>query len=239
MTELQEMQISGAAISLQAMMLMGFQRTKQISPQARKAWEAGNASVMQAEVAARRDEIFQRTLEEVFAEYTPLRAALAAAGRHPKTVIDIGCGQALNDAFLVKDFGCAVTLVDIEQTPEQYHSWNGTGSGYASLADAVAFLKGNGATAVTAINPLKTPELLQGLKADLVTSLISCGFHYPIGDYADLMVETVEAGGAVVLDLRRRYHDQPDEALTRLIACSQQTEIESPEKKARRILFQR
>lgn len=237
MSTLEDMAISGASISTRAMMLIGYQRTKQVSPAARKAWEEGNPAVLEAEVLARRDEIFQRTLEEVYAEYLPLRAALAEMGRRPESVIDIGCGQALNDALLVKDFGSAVTLIDIEETPSQYHNWNASGSGYASLAEAEAFLRANGAHDVVAINPLKTPERLADLRADLVTSLISCGFHYPVGEYIDLFLRTVAEGGLVVLDIRNRYFKNPDEALKRLLEETRQTRIESTEHKAQRLIF--
>ena len=237
MATLEEMGISDASISTRGMMLIGYQRTKHVSAAARKAGEEGNAAPLLAEVALRREAIFRATLEEVFAEYLPLRTALAEMGRRPQSVIDVGCGQALNDALLVKDFDCAVTLVDIEETPNQYHNWNDSGSGYASLADAEAFLRGNGAREVTAINPRKTPERMEGLRADLVTSLISCGFHYPIGDYLELFLRTVAEGGLVMLDIRRRYLSAPDAALRQLLAASRQTPLESREHKAHRLIF--
>lgn len=237
MADLDGMQISDAAISTRGMMLIGYQRTKTISATARKAWEEGDAAPFLAEVAQRRNEIFKAAMDEVYAEYLPLRAALATMGRRPQSVIDIGCGQALNDALLVKDFDCEVTLVDIEETPNQYHNWSDSGSGYASLAEAEAFLRGNGARAVTTINPRKTPERMEGLRADLVTSLISCGFHYPIGEYLELFLRTVAEGGLVMLDIRRRYLSAPDAALKQLLEASRQTRIESQEHKARRLIF--
>ncbi|OOY14775.1 MULTISPECIES: class I SAM-dependent methyltransferase [unclassified Thioclava] len=238
MNTLRDMNISGASISREAMMLMGFQRTRQISGTARKAWEAGDRGPALEEVEARNEEIFRGALAEVFTEYLPLRKALEETGRRPTHVIDIGCGQGLNDALLIKDYDCAVTLIDIEETPEQYHFWSDTGAGYASLDAAAAFLRDNGAHAVETLNPVKQPDALEGVTGDLVTSLISCGFHYPIGDYLDLMMRVIRDGGAVVLDLRRRYMNKPDEALSTLIEATRQTEILSYEKKARRIMFQ-
>ena len=231
------MAVSGASISTRGMMLMCYQRTKQISAASRKAWEAGQTDLLEAEVINRRDEIFKGTLQEVFVDYLPLRAELAKMGRKPSKVVDIGCGQALNDVFLVKDFGCAVTLVDIEETPQQYHNWNSSGSGYASLSEAEAFLRANGAKDVTTINPRKAPEKMKAVEGDLITSLISCGFHYPIGEYVDLFVDTVTAGGLVMLDIRRRYFRNPDADLTRLLNAGQHTEIESTEHKAHRLIF--
>ncbi|MEZ5686306.1 MAG: hypothetical protein R3D78_10640 [Paracoccaceae bacterium] len=236
-TSLEALGISGETISTRAMMLIGYQRTRHISTTARETWEAGDPVPLEREVSARRDDIFRATLAEVWAEYLPLRKVLADLGRHPASVIDIGCGQALNDAFLVKDFDCAVTLVDIEETAEQYHFWQDSGAGYASLREAAAFLCANGARQVTTINPRQTPERLEGLRADLVTSLISCGFHYPVGEYLPLFLNTIRAGGVVVLDLRRRYLRAPDAALQELLAQSRQLVVPGLARKAQRMLF--
>ena len=237
MQTLEEMAISPATISTRGMMLMGYQRTRFISASSRNAWEAGDPAPLETEVGVRGSEIFRLTLDEVWKEYLPIRAALVAAGRRPESVIDIGCGQALNDVLLVKDFAPKVTLIDIEETFAQYHSWNGFGSGYASLADAAAFLRDNGATDVTPINPRQDPAAIKGLSADLVTSLISCGFHYPIGDYLEIFLDTLEAGGAVILDIRKRYFKAPDDALRQLMQRSRRIELESLEPKALRLMF--
>ena len=237
MEPLDKLAISGETISTHGMMLMCYQRTKQISAASRKAWEDGQTDLLEAEAVNRRDEIFQGTLKEVFVDYLPLRAELAKMGRKPARVVDIGCGQALNDVFLVKDFDCAVTLVDIEETPQQYHNWNSSGSGYASLSEAEAFLRANGAKDVTTVNPRKAPARMKDVRGDLVTSLISCGFHYPIGEYADLFVDTVQAGGLVMLDIRKRYFRNPDADLTRLLHAGKHTEIDSTEHKAHRLIF--
>ena len=77
------MAVSGASISTRGMMLMCYQRTKQISAASRKAWEAEQTDLLEAEVINRRDEIFKGTLQEVFVDYLPLRAELAKMGRKP------------------------------------------------------------------------------------------------------------------------------------------------------------
>ena len=237
MNDLDAMGITGQSIPVAALMLLGYQRSKQISPRARRAWEAGDRSVLEAEARSRGAAIFRGALAEVFEEYKPLRRALIMAGRNPGHVIDIGCGQALNDALLYKDFGCAITLIDIEETPAQYHNWNDAGSGYASLDAARGFLLENGVPEVVTINPPRQPETPKNPRGDLGTSLISCGFHYPVGDYLELFLDTVKSGGAVVLDLRNRYLRKPDPALARLLAETRQTAIEGFEKKAQRTMF--
>lgn len=215
------MGLSHAAMSDDAIAFLGFQRTKQISKQSRKSWEAGNPVPLRQEARDRRDEIFAGAVLESYREYLPLRDYLAAQDIRPKSVIDIGCGQAIPDLFLQRDFKPRFTLIDIERTDDQYHMWADSGAGYASLADAKALLHDNGAaqTKVTTINPLKDPGALEGLAADMVVSFISCGFHYPVDDYADLMVQTIEAGGVVCLDLRRRYLRRRPEGLDRVLSA--------------------
>lgn len=230
--------VDGSMISEKGLLLLGYQRTKNISRKARLSWEAGDPSVIEAEVAARGAEIFAGAVSEIESEHQPLREAMQKLGMAPKTMVEIGCGQGIGTLLLYRDFGCHLTLVDIEETPDQYHGWNDKGAGYAALSETSAFLKGNGVPAknLKLINPRKTPGAVAGLKADLVVSFFSCGFHYPIADYADLMCETVAKGGAVVLDLRLRYLSRPDADLRRLMQVGKQTEVSTIEK-SKRILF--
>ncbi|WP_417806302.1 hypothetical protein [Thioclava sp.] len=228
--------ISSKAIPTPAIALIGFQRTSQISRKSRVAWEAGDRSVLIAEAEARRDDIFKGALSEVHDEFMPTRAALTKAKRKPQHVIDIGCGQALNDVLMVKAYDSRITLIDIEETSDQYHLWRDSGSGYASLAAAKAFLEDNGARDVQTLNPRLDPNGLADVSGDLVTSLISCGFHYPIGEYLDLMLSTAKSGGAVILDLRLHYRDAPDDALRTLYAETKQAVI-SDAPKRQRVMF--
>ncbi len=170
-------------------------------------------------MAARRDQVFADVTAAIAREHQPVRDYLLRRGLAPRHVIDIGCGAAVADALLRQDFALKATLIDIEDTDQQYHFWNKDGAGFASLAEAKAFLRRNGfkSSDITAINPRKTPGALAKVSGDLVTSFFSCGFHYPVTDYVDLMLKTMDAGGTVILDLRGRYLAAPDDALTRLV----------------------
>lgn len=218
---------SHAALSDQAIAYLGIQRTKQISRKSRAAWMEGDPAPMLEEARARREDIFNGALQEICCEYIPVQQQLATIGFAPTSVIDIGCGQALPDLFLHADFKPRFTLVDIEQTDAQYHFWAAEGSGYASLDDARALLKENGvaATKIKTINPRKTPRKMDGVTGDMLISFYSCGFHYPIDDYADLMVETVRNGGVVVLDLRKKYLRRKPDPLARLLGAGNAVEL--------------
>lgn len=224
-SDLEELAIRYDSIDEQACALLGFQRTKQISKAARTAWENGDTSIVLAEVKAHKARIISGAFLEIYQEYLPLRDALA--GRAISSVCDIGCGQGINNVYLNLDFQPSFTLVDIEQTDDQYHLWASDGSGYASLAAAKALLLRNGVDPdrVTTINPKKTKADITGQKFDLVTSLYSCGFHYPIDDYLQLFIETVENDGLVCLDMRRRYLRRGSSALEAFMSVSRATEI--------------
>ncbi|OCX65319.1 hypothetical protein BFP70_09635 [Thioclava sp. SK-1] len=235
--DLKQLQIRNQALSTRGIMMLGFQRTNHISTEARLAWENGDRAPLRQEARTRRDEIFQGALADIHSEYLGVQSALKTANFAPKTVIDIGCGQALGDAFLLRDFDPAFILIDIEKTPSQYHAWKKRGSGYALLDEAAEFLRDNGARQVRTINPRLVPDQLNGLHADLVISTISCGFHYPIGEYLPIMLASLERGGTVILDIRQRYWRNPDEALNSLLSHAQHVEIPSAEPKAHRLLF--
>ncbi|SHL38629.1 hypothetical protein SAMN05443432_101330 [Roseovarius litoreus] len=215
------------SLSDRAVALIGFQRTKTISPRSRKTYMAGDPAPLLQEVGERRDAILTGALREAACEYQPVKAHLDAIDFKPKSVIDIGCGQAIPDLFFQRDYKPRFTLVDIEQTDELYHNWAGAGSGYASLPCAKELLHDNGAakTKVTTINPLKDPAAMEGLKADMLISFYSCGFHYPVDAYADLMIDTITDGGVVCLDLRKRYLRRRPEPLARVLDAGTMTEL--------------
>lgn len=207
--------------------LIGVQRTKNISAPSRKAYMDGDTAPLMQEVATRRDDILNGALLEIGCEYQTVKSYLKAEGIKPKSLVDIGCGHALPDLFFQRDFKPRFTLVDIEHTDDQYHGWADSGSGYASLAAAKALLHANGAakTKVATLNPIKEPGKLSGLSADMVISFYSCGFHYPVDDYADLMVQTLENGGLVCLDLRKHYLRSRPAPLARVLDAGKVSQL--------------
>lgn len=235
-SDVENLNIATTSISDSACALLGYQRTKQISRKARRSWEAGSHDVLRTEVRERRSEIITGALLEIYQEYLPLQAALT--GHDLTSVCDIGCGQGINNIFLQHDHSPHFTLIDIETTEDQYHFWSENGSGYASLEAARTLLRENGVPddKITTINPTRTPWPEQDARFDLVTSLYSCGFHYPIDEYLDVFVTTLGSGGAVCLDLRRHYLNSGSEALSRLSrAASGQILYEDP--KSLRMLY--
>ena len=227
-----------SAFSDRAVMLIGVQRTKQISRQSLTAWMNGDASPLATEVGERREEILEGALAEIFEEYEPFRDFLRKENLLPSRVVDIGCGQGIADALLAQDFGCSFVLVDIEETDNQYHGWSEEGAGYASLRESGAFLVANGVNPdrIRLLNPRRAPGAIGEIAADMVTSWISCGFHYPVDEYLDLFTSTIAAGGTVVLDLRSHYSRSASAGLQTLRSIAEMIEI-SQGKKSVRIAF--
>ena len=236
--DMRSLSISTDSISNTACTLLGFQRTKQISRQSRLTWETGDKALLEQEVKDRRDDIIQGAMLEIYQEYIPLKQSLA--GAKIKSVCDIGCGQGINDVFLQNDFQPSFTLVDIEETDDQYHNWADSGSGYASLESAKNLLMENGVpvSSIEMVNPSKDTRDINFETFDLVTSLYSCGFHYPVDEYIDLFVNTVKKGGAVCLDIRGRYLKQGGEGLSKLRAVAEM-EVVYNDNKSVRALFRK
>ena len=231
--ELARLDLKTETLANADVMLIGFQRTKQISKASRQAWETGDTAPMAAEVDTRHQAIIEGALAEIWQEYLPLRDYLNSEGLRPTHVADVGCGAAINDLFLAHDFDCSFTLIDIEETPTQYHGWADSGAGYASLDSAQALLRANGVTESTAINPKQSPDAVADVKADLATSLYSCGFHYPVDGYLDLFGRVIGSGGTVVLDLRGRYYRRRQGGLAQLLDMGNVTELYHDERSVR------
>jgi SAM-dependent methyltransferase len=166
-----------------------------------RAWEAGDDAPMRAEVERLGTDIARRAAGVIAAEYAALRPMLAEAP--PARVADIGCGYALFDLFLARDFAADLLLIDIETNDRRHFGFQEQGAAYASLAVARALLQGNGVAAgrIVTLNPGKADVLAAGM-VDLAVSFLSCGFHYPVDAYIPFFTQCMNPGGRIILDLR-------------------------------------
>lgn len=180
-----------------------------------RAWEAGDNAPMLGEVERLGTAIARRAAAVIAAEYAALRPVLAEAP--PKRVADIGCGYALFDLFLARDFAADLLLIDIETNDRRHFGFQDQGAAYASLAVARALLQGNGVAAgrIMTLNPGKA-DVLRADKVDLAVSFLSCGFHYPVDVYIPFFTQCMNPGGRVILDLREGSADAQMERLAPL-----------------------
>lgn len=125
----------------------------------------------------------------------------------PKTcesVLDIGCGLAAVDVLLSKHYGNPmITLVDQDKVDANIHyGFRDLGSFYNSFALAGQIMKENGVTNYSFIPANTGADVRIGVKQDLIISLLSCGYHYPVDFYLDRMVELLSPRGRIIIDIR-------------------------------------
>ena len=159
--------------------------------------------------------------------------------RSVKRILDIGCGVAGIDALIYQHYGsgAAVCLLDKTSTDEKvYYNFEKQGSFYNSLSVARELLRLNGIPAEN----IQTQEVEDDNQIkfnggfDLVLSLISWGFHYPVSVYLDQVYDRMPDGGLLIIDVRE---DTEGEHLLR--KKFKQVQIIFAEKKYKRILAQK
>ena len=133
----------------------------------------------------------------------------AYLGKGPKRILDIGCGFANVSKQFQEKYGSELWLLDgdMATNPETSKRVNKFGSiddfqFYATVSELKAQWDRQGMryTFVDA-NNINIP---QDIKFDLVYSWISCGFHYPVSVYKDLVMKHTTEDSVVIMDFRRK-----------------------------------
>lgn len=124
-----------------------------------------------------------------------------------ESILDIGCGMAGIDLFLYnhyKDIAPDLVLLDKEGKSEIYYGFKNDGAYYNSFKLAADFLKINGVPGnkIKIVN-ITTNPFPKDQNFDLVISLISWGFHYPVETYLKDVYSTLSEDGVLVIDIRK------------------------------------
>jgi len=145
--------------------------------------------------------------EDMEREYESIKNSLQ---ENPSSVLDIGCGVAGIDVMLTRHYDKVGKKIDLylldktELNKKVFYGLEKTTAYYNSLDVARDFLIANGAskenihTQEVAGNPI-----FQGKQFDLVISLISWGFHYPVETYLDEVYDLLKPGGKLIIDVRK------------------------------------
>jgi len=141
----------------------------------------------------------------------------AIPSKSPRRALDIGCGFALYDTFLLRHYGYPrdMHLYLLDKTTdlqeEKDKGFKGGGfrkegiSFYTNLECASDILITNGASEENIHSLIATENPLSQLESssfDLVFSLLSYGHHYPVSTYLEEVKRLLTRGGVLVLDLR-------------------------------------
>lgn len=130
----------------------------------------------------------------------------------PKRILDIGCGNAYISEMFQKKYGTELYLLDGDFSSNLKSAKRI--AKYGAVEDFMFYSdvddlkkewdsKGIVYTFVDA-NDIKIPS---DVTFDLVYSWLSCGFHYPVSIYKDLIKKHTTDDSVIVMDFRRKTLD--------------------------------
>lgn len=127
-----------------------------------------------------------------------------------EAVLDIGCGVAAFDVLLFQYYDrnphLRFALLDKTHVErEVYYEFESRGAFYNSLVVARQLLLQNGVSSSRILLLEATPdnEIDLEIRPDLIISIASWGFHYPVSTYLERAYELLAPAGRLILDLRR------------------------------------
>jgi len=166
-----------------------------------RCWAMGWSTPLRFEAWLRKADIVNGALADAQREFEEIASYLGDC--RVSRIVDIGCGHALIDIFFWLRYQCSLHLIDIENTHSRYHDFHETGAGYASLEAAKLFLTANGVPSISI--QLTNPRGMEPIDrdCDIVMSLLSCGFHYPVATYGDFVRSALRSGGIFIFDMRK------------------------------------
>lgn len=156
--------------------------------------------------------IFKSRIKRLFSEdmeleYESIKKTLP---ENPVSILDIGCGVAGIDAMLIHHYakeGKKVNFYLLDKTElnkKVFYGFKKTAAYYNSLDVARDFLIANGASNEDIhIQEVAGNPIFPGKQFDLVISLISWGFHYPVETYLEEVYKLLKIGGKLIIDVRK------------------------------------
>lgn len=128
----------------------------------------------------------------------------------PKNLLDIGCGLAWESRMFSEKYGTELYLIDGDADSNK-DKGVAHDIGYHQSSDNFLFYNNLEVLNKQLINlETKNYHLIDcnnisipsEVKFDLITSWLSCGFHYPISTYRDLILKHSHENTVVVFDIR-------------------------------------
>jgi SAM-dependent methyltransferase len=141
-------------------------------------------------------------LKDMENEYDALKTVLPARA---EKILDIGCGLAGIDVFLYRHYGSPrIYLLDkTGQSKDLHYNLEAEASYYNSLQLARELLEKHEVRArdIHEIDIDKVP--FPNEKFDVIISLLSWGFHYPVSTYLEKVKTALTPDGVLVIDVRK------------------------------------
>jgi len=137
----------------------------------------------------------------------------------PKKMLEIGCGIAREAEWFQKDFGTELWLLDGDKqtnTPKKqnrYYHW-GKKEEFA-FYNTIEHLKKSYASRDMSYQFVDADniDIPENETFDLICSFKSCGFHYPISEYVDLIKKHSNENTRLIFDIRKDQLKKHEEYL--------------------------
>lgn len=129
----------------------------------------------------------------------------------PASILDIGCGLAWESRMFNDKYGTELWLLDGDTSFNANKSESASEVNYHVTSDEFLFYhpitwlkeqldaKGTKNYNLIDVNNISIPE---DKKFDVITSWLSCGFHYPASTYRDLILKHSHENTRIFLDIR-------------------------------------
>lgn len=122
-----------------------------------------------------------------------------------ESILDIGCGIGGIDVLLSKCYGNPkLLLMDKSEISKKIHyGYHGTGASYNSFKATYDLMDANYIINYKLID-VSTGKLPVFENVDLIVSLLSCGYHYPLDEYLDYIETVLSEDGTLIIDCRQK-----------------------------------
>ena len=129
----------------------------------------------------------------------------------PLKILDIGCGLAWESRLFNQKYGSELWLLDgdtknndtklLTASEGEYHSTPNEFLYYYPLQKLDEELKKLGTQNYYLVD-CNNIQIGEDVKFDLITSWVSCGFHYPSSTYRDLILKHSHENTKIIFDIR-------------------------------------
>lgn len=151
--------------------------------------------------------IMQAYREDMLKVFQSVRPVLPAEGTPVVRILDIGGGLGGMAVMMAKHFGpmSHVTLLEKEGDEGSKIGWHDSAEefgAYNSGALTTAFLEANGVDNYGLYDAHEGFPPANAGPFEVVISLLSLGFHYPVETYLDQIYDSLNTGGIFLCDIR-------------------------------------
>ena len=129
--------------------------------------------------------------------------------RECSSVLDVGCGVAGIDVFLARHYAgrpIPFYLLDKSSIDRKVHyrfTPKGSFCNSLEVAGQILALNGVDRARLHLLEATENNDIQIAGRVGLILSLISWGFHYPVGTYLDRAYDLLCEGGTLILDIRK------------------------------------